>query len=64
MSERSEEFIKKIWDKRNESADTEEKLVSEILRLISDSIQCYSAQGGKIVLDQEDLLKLAEELDS
>lgn len=64
MSERSEEFMKKIWEKRNESAETEEKLVAEILCLASETVRYYNAQGGKIVLDKEDLLKLAEELNS
>mgnify|MGYP003650935362 CR=1 FL=1 len=62
MTERTEQFISSIWEKRNEGADTEEKLVAEILKLTAETIKYYTAQDGRIVLDKEDLLNLAEEL--
>ena len=51
-----------IWDARNSGADTEEKLVSQILKTVAEIVQAYNAQDGRIVLDKNDLLQLAEEL--
>lgn len=62
MSERSQNLMSKIWEKRDSGADTEEKLVSAILRIVSEEVKFYKAQGNKIVLDKEDLLNLANEL--
>ena len=62
MSERSQQFMNSIWDARNSGADTEEKLVSEILKSVAEKVQAYNAQDGRIVLDKNDLLQLAEEL--
>ena len=63
MSERSQNLMSKIWEKRDSGADTEEKLVSAILRIVSEEVKFYKAQGTKIVLlDKEDLLNLANEL--
>jgi orotate phosphoribosyltransferase-like protein len=64
MSERSEDFMKKVWDLRNNGADTEEKLVSEILSLAAETVKWYSAQDGRVVLDKEDILQLARELNA
>lgn len=61
LTERSEQFMKKVWEARNNGADTEEKLVSEILKLISESVRFYTAQDGRIVLDQNDLIDLSKE---
>lgn len=62
MTERSQAFMNSIWEARNSGADTEEKLVASILRLAGDNIKSYTAQNGLIVLDRNDLLQLAEEL--
>ena len=62
MSERSQQFMNSIWEARNSGADTEEKLVSEILKLVSETAVFYNAQDGRIVLDKNDILQLAEEL--
>lgn len=62
MSTRSEEFMKSVWEARNAGADTEEKLVSDVLRIAAETIQFFNAQDGRIVLDKNDLLKLSEEL--
>jgi len=51
-----------IWNARNSGADTEEKLVSEILKILSETVVYYNAQDGRIVLDKNDVLTLAEEL--
>jgi NTP pyrophosphatase (non-canonical NTP hydrolase) len=62
MSERSQQFMNSIWGARNSGADTEEKLVSEILKTVAEVVQSYNAQDGRIVLDKNDLLQLAEEI--
>lgn len=62
MSERSKNLMAKIWEQRNSGADTEEKLVSEILKLAVEQVQFYNAQNGIIVLDKNDFLNLANEL--
>ena len=51
-----------IWEARNSGADTEEKLVAAILFAAAENIQFYNAQDGRIVLDKNDMLQLAEEL--
>ena len=68
MTDRAKEFMNSIWEARNNGADTEEQLVAEILKLLPSKVKFYNAQNvnnaqnGIIVLDQNDLLKLAEEL--
>jgi hypothetical protein len=63
MTERSENFMKSIWDCRNnQGADTEEKLVSAILQVAAETVRSYNAQDNRIVLDKNDMLQLAQEL--
>jgi len=64
MTERSQSFMNAVWEHRNNGADTEEKLVSAILRLVAENVRSYTAQNDLIVLDKNDLLQLAEELNS
>jgi len=52
-----------IWEARNAGADTEEKLVAAILKVAAENIQFYNAQDGRIVLDKNDMLQLAQELE-
>lgn len=63
MTDRSKEFMNKIWELRNSGADTEEKLVAAILRVTAENIQSYTAQNNLIVLDKNDMLQLAQELE-
>jgi hypothetical protein len=63
MTERSQQLMQQIWDARNNGADTEEKLVAAILKVTAETVKFYTAQDGRIVLDQKDLLELAEELE-
>ena len=65
-SERAQKVMDSIWESRNSGgADTENKLVSAILRIISENVINYTAQnGGLIVLDKNDLLNLASEIES
>ena len=62
MTERAQEFMNQIWEHRNNGADTEEKLVAAILKVAAENIQFYNAQDGRIVLDKNDMIQLAEEL--
>ncbi len=62
MTDRTQEFMNRIWEARNSGADTEEKLVSAILQIVAENIQFFQAQDGRIVLDKNDMLQLAEEL--
>jgi hypothetical protein len=63
MTERSENFMKSIWDCRNnQGADTEEKLVSAILQVAAETVRSYTAQNDLIVLDRDDMIQLAQEI--
>lgn len=63
MSDRAKEFMSFVWDQRNnQGADTEEKLTAAILSIAAESVQYFTAQDGRVVLDKNDLLQLAEEL--
>jgi hypothetical protein len=65
MTDRSQAFMKAVWDCRNnQGADTEEKLVAAILKTAAESVRAYNAQNGIVVLDQNDMLTLAEELNA
>jgi hypothetical protein len=65
MTERSENFMKAVWEARNNhGADTEEKLVAAVLQIAAENVQAFTAQDGRIVLDKTDLLNLSEELNS
>ncbi len=64
MTERAQEFMKAIWDARNHGADTEEKLVAFILRSGAAQIKSYNAQNNLLVLCKNDLLELANEVES
>ena len=63
MTERSQAFMSKIWELRNAGADTEEKLVAAILKVVAENTKSYTAQDNLIVLDKCDILELAEELE-
>jgi hypothetical protein len=64
MTERSQAFMSAIWEHRNNGANTEEKLVAAILFIAAENIRSYTAQNDLIVLDRDDMLKLAEELNA
>jgi len=63
MTERSQAFMSKVWELRNAGADTEEKLVAAILKIVAENTTSYTAQNDMIVLDKNDILELAQELD-
>jgi hypothetical protein len=63
MSDRAKEFMKAVWEQRNnQGADTEEKLVAAILSLVIEYVASYTSQNDLVVLDKNDLLQLSEEL--
>jgi hypothetical protein len=63
MTERSRDFMNAIWDCRNnQGADTEEKLVSAILQVAAETVRSYTAQNNLQVLDRDDMIQLAQEL--
>ena len=53
-----------IWESRNQGADTENKLVASILRIVSENVIDYTAQNGIIVLDKNDMVNLAGEIEA
>jgi len=63
MTERSQAFMNAIWEARNAGADTEEKLVAAILRVTAENTASYTAQNNLVVLDKNDILQLAQELE-
>ena len=63
MTERARDFMNAIWDCRNnQGADTEEKLVSAILQVAAENVRSYTAQNDLQVLDRDDMIQLAQEL--
>ncbi len=64
MTERAQEFMNKVWESRDNGADTEEKLVAYVLRCAAETIRFYTAQNDLIVLDKNDLIELANEVEN
>ena len=65
MTERAQQVMEYIWQSRNNGgADTENKLTAAILRIVADNVVCYNAQNDLIVLDRNDLLNLANEVEA
>jgi hypothetical protein len=65
MTERAQQVMEYIWQSRNNGgADTENKLVAAILRIVSENVTYYNAQNDLIVLDKNDMLNLASEIES
>ena len=64
MTERAQQVMEYIWQARNNGgADTENKLVAAIIRIVSENVVGYNAQNDLIVLDRNDLLNLASEIE-
>ena len=63
MTERSQALMSAVWEARNAGADTEEKLVAAILKTAAETVRFYQAQNDIIVLDKQDMLQLAQELE-
>lgn len=64
-SERAQKVMNAVWESRNSGgADTENKLTAAIVRIVSENVIDYTAQNDLIVLDKNDLLSLASEIES
>jgi hypothetical protein len=64
-TERAQQVMEYIWQSRNNGgADTENKLVAAILRIASENVVGYNAQNDLLVLDRNDLLNLADEIEA
>jgi hypothetical protein len=64
MTERAQQVMDSIWNARNNGgADTENKLTAAIMRIVSENVVSYNAQNDLIVLDRNDLLNLADEIE-
>jgi hypothetical protein len=64
MTERAQKMMDSIWESRNQGADTENKLVASILRIVSENVIHYNAQDNLIVLDKNDVMDLANQIES
>ena len=64
MTERAQKMMDSIWESRNQGADTENKLVASILRIVSENVIDYTAQNGIIVLNKNDMVTLAGEIEA
>ena len=64
MTERAQNVMNAIWESRNQGIDTENRLTASILRIVSENVTYYNAQNDLIVLDKNDLLNLANEIES
>ena len=64
MTERAQKMMDSIWESRNQGADTENKLVASILRIVSENVIDYTAQNGITVLDKNDVIDLANQIES
>jgi hypothetical protein len=63
--ERAQKVMNAVWESRNSGgADTENKLTASIVRIVSENVMHYTAQNDLIVLDKNDLLNLASEIES
>ena len=64
MSDRAKVLMDRIWQARNNGADTEQKLVAQILRLSLDSVTLYNTQNKMKVLSADDVVNLSNELEN
>ena len=64
MTERAQNFMNAVWERRNNGADTEPKLVAAILSLVAENTKFYNAQNNLTVLDRDDILELSKELEN
>jgi hypothetical protein len=64
MSDRAKDLMDKIWESRNSGSDTETKLVSQILKLSVNYVTLYNTQNDIKVLSTDDLINLANEVES
>jgi dsRNA-specific ribonuclease len=59
MTERTDKIMAALWEDAKNT--NEEKFVSTIILSVIEEVTHYNAQNNKIVLDKDDLIKLAQE---
>ena len=66
MSERAKKLMDSIWNERNTWADTEQKLVSAIIRKTMEHVKTMTAQklNNLTVLDKGDMMTLSKEIEN
>lgn len=66
MSERAQKLMDSIWNERNTWADTEQKLVSAIIRKTMEHVKTMTAQklNNLTVLDKGDMMTLSKEIEN
>ena len=64
MSDRAKSFMEDIWKSRNSGADTEEKLISQILKLSLNYVTLYGTENQMTVLSADDIINLSNELEN
>ena len=64
MKEIAQELMVKVWDSRDNGVDTENQLVAFILRSAAEVVRSYTAQNNLIVLDKNNLIELANEIEN
>jgi hypothetical protein len=65
MTDRAQKLMTEIWEERHSWADTEEKLVSAVIRKTLDHCKTFVAQkmNNMSVIDKNDLIALSNELE-
>ena len=64
MTERAQELMNRIWDSRDNGVNTENQLVAFTLRNAAEVVRSYTAQNDLIVLDKNNLIELANEIEN
>ena len=64
MTERAQELMHRIWDSRDNGVDTENQLIAFTLRNAAEVVRSYTAQNNLLVLDKNDLIELANEVEN
>ena len=64
MREQAQELMNRIWESRDNGVETENQLVAFILRSAAEVVRSYTAQNELIVLDKNNLIELANEIEN
>jgi len=64
VSDRAKNLMDDIWRSRNSGADTEQKLVAQILKLFLNYVTLYETENKMIMLSTDDIVNLSNELET
>jgi len=64
VSDRAKNLMDDIWKSRNSGADTEQKLVAQILKLFLNYVTLYETENKMIMLSTDDIANLSNELET